>query len=861
MAACSASGTNKSQRVGESAQPSASADDQSQSSHDKSTLVNAANQSATAKTTVNPKLPAMESPKPAPAITTSVATPSSSASLGLVDSANWDYSNDNGYKNNSFNDDFEDGPSLASVPYNLNIDAGETELEASWSSSGSNTLGFLVRIYLGSQSSPSCLGGYDTGVSKRTTFYNLDPDTRYTIAVCAYDENYYVTQSIYSYVTTNEHVDPPSPPNNLHFSEVTSTSLTLNWDWNDSSVTNAFLAITEGSSAVHCDSGITASESQATFTDLRPKTLYTVSICNHNAGGFSDGVAVSATTLAPKAESPLFLKATLTSYNHVSVSWESGGDDTDGFYVSIKSDTTTACSQGQDVGKQTSADFSDLEEATDYTILVCAYNSDKDFGGTSTVKVSTNVSRDTLNGLYQRYLGRDIDDAGYQYYYARVAAVGLSAASLEIASSRESINKLYVNYLGQAVDDAGFQYWHDRVVAVGYLQASTEIATTRESVTNAYLEVIGRLPSEGEIIRDAVSAQGSLVGWLNSFPSVRAEGITNAYRTVLGRNPSQQELQRDGSNNYKSELGWLNSFDTVRAEGIKLAYAVVLGRQPTADELKRDAANNYQSMLTVLNSYKEVQQAGLTKAFQEVLRRNPTPEELNYYAANNYSEQYAYLMQFTAVRAEGITRAYLTVMGRAPNAAELQRDGANNFTTQWNWLNSFVDVRAAGITQAYRAVLGRSPTTGELQRDGANNYATEWNWLNSFADVRAAGIKAAYREVLGREPTKTELQRDGANSYASQYSWLNSFAAVRAEGIKAAYRQVMGRLPTDAELVRDASNNYKSQYGWLNSYPVVREAGVKKAFVDALGREPSAAELQTYASFNYASTYAAITEH
>lgn len=183
-------------------------------------------------------------------------------------------------------------------------------------------------------------------------------------------------------------VAAPADVTNLSVSNLSSTTLTLNWT---SSPTATSYDVYNGATLL----GNTASLNY-NVTGLTTSTSYTFKVVAKNAGGSSTGVTVNATTIASAPNPVTNLVAGTVTSNSVPVSWTytNGTDAVANFEVAYSSDggSTYTVSSGLVNPSSTSYTVTGLTPSTSYTIRVVAIDASSNRSTAVTVSTTTAAS-------------------------------------------------------------------------------------------------------------------------------------------------------------------------------------------------------------------------------------------------------------------------------------------------------------------------------------------------------------------------------------------------------------------------------------------------------------------------------------
>ena len=160
----------------------------------------------------------------------------------------------------------------------------------------------------------------------------------------------------------------------------------------------------------------------------------------------------------------------------------------------------------------------------------------------------------SIADAYKKYLGRDPEQAGMQYWSDQVnAGVGIDVITATIAKSAEAqVNSLYQDILGRSADTAGATYWTQQLNAG--VSIATIAAAMKESdeFKNSHATGLERVPfdgyqatlHEGEAVIDAQSVS-AIRRYFGVTPAVYNRGADSSRTDALiaGLTAEVQRLQ------------------------------------------------------------------------------------------------------------------------------------------------------------------------------------------------------------------------------------------------------------------------------------------------------------------------------
>lgn len=270
-------------------------------------------------------------------------------------------------------------------PLNLVVTADSTsQLTAKWSSGSIDSVGYWVS-YLGGTSAPDCQGSQTMNTS--LTLTNLSPGQPYTFSICGYDNNGHVSAAATATQTTKAILLPPPPPAPKGLALVADSQFQITANWQSGGPTTTGYKVSYINNAL-ATTGTLDNLTSTTWvkSGLSGGTKLTVTVTAYDSyGQSSTAVTLDQTTplKPPPPLAPVITGFTSDSSKQLTATWKSGGGTTVGYWVSFNpGDKPAACNSnftvyGTDVGNVLSNVRSSLLPGTQYTVSICAYNSDK----------------------------------------------------------------------------------------------------------------------------------------------------------------------------------------------------------------------------------------------------------------------------------------------------------------------------------------------------------------------------------------------------------------------------------------------------------------------------------------------------
>ena len=352
-----------------------------------------------------------------------------------------------------------------------------------------------------------CALDIQTGTSY--TFTGLTPATSYTFGVSAYNAS---GSSAFDWNMVTTTVGPPPPPSGLSVSGVTANSATLHW----SGVTGATSYEVRLGATGTVVTKLSTARSHF-FSGLSSGTIYTLYVRAINAGGPSDWVSHSVTTV-PSAP---VVSVTQISATTVSLSWSTVGGA-----VAYQVAYCTDCAL--DIQTGTSYTFTGLTPATSYTFGVSAYNASGSSAFDWNMVTTTvgpppppsglSVSGVTANSATLHWSGV----TGATSYEVRLGATGTVVTKLSTARSHQfsgleaaTTYALYVRASGAGGDSD----WVSHAATTDSAPVSVSGRVSARLLSNGKVELAYRLPSGVRIyptLRFATPSSMTVGAWLHS---------------------------------------------------------------------------------------------------------------------------------------------------------------------------------------------------------------------------------------------------------------------------------------------------------------------------------------------------------
>ena len=191
-----------------------------------------------------------------------------------------------------------------------------------------------------------------------STFAGLSPGQTYTFTITPY--NYSGTQAQYASSTTAGPITtPPTSVSGINFTNITSTSVTINWTPGQAA-TSYTIAASDGSSK-------TTSAAGFTYSGLNPGTAYTFTITPMIGSISGPSVTSSSVTTVLPPLAVTGLSFTNIGVSSVTVGWSGGGKGATSFLIT----GTNGMSYSS---KGSGYTITGLSQKTSYTFTVTPYN-------------------------------------------------------------------------------------------------------------------------------------------------------------------------------------------------------------------------------------------------------------------------------------------------------------------------------------------------------------------------------------------------------------------------------------------------------------------------------------------------------
>jgi len=292
-----------------------------------------------------------------------------------------------GFQSTSLSQTFSTQPAtVPPAPTDLTLQSLKAKTVAlSWASGGLNTASFRV-VYASGTATPSCATS-SAGLSVTTTSVNLtslNPNTDYTIAICAVSEvPLYSPALVLSFRT----LGPPPTPVNLRISDKHDTMLRFAWDSAGGSTLKFVLAYRKTNvppTSCGAASGVTLlnmnTATEFSLSALKASSFVSAVVCAVDEFNlYSVPAVLTAQTDAPLAPpSPLNLSVSEIKPTSVKLSWSSGGGNTSSYKVvaALGHNVVIDCKRAA-ITKTNFKIITALKADTDYTFGVCAYSETK----------------------------------------------------------------------------------------------------------------------------------------------------------------------------------------------------------------------------------------------------------------------------------------------------------------------------------------------------------------------------------------------------------------------------------------------------------------------------------------------------
>lgn len=304
-----------------------------------------------------------------------------------------------GFQSASLSQSFTTTPAIVPpAPTNMMIQSLKAKAATfSWTGGGVNTAHFRV-VYATGTTAPNC-ATTSAGVSvtsESVSLSNLNPNTDYTIAVCAVSEvPLYSPALVQSFRT----LGPPPTPLNLRISDKHDTMLRFAWDSAGGSTLRFVLAYRKTNvlpTSCGSASGVTLvnmnTATEFTVSGLKSSSYVSAIVCAVDEFNlYSVPAVLSAQTDAPLSPpSPMNLSISDIKPTSVKLSWTSGGGNTLSYkVVAVRGHNAVIDCKRAAITKTTFKVITGLKADTDYTFGVCAYSATKQHSVVATLNGNT----------------------------------------------------------------------------------------------------------------------------------------------------------------------------------------------------------------------------------------------------------------------------------------------------------------------------------------------------------------------------------------------------------------------------------------------------------------------------------------
>jgi len=221
--------------------------------------------------------------------------------------------------------------SIPSAPTGLNFtDITTSSIRLNWDDLSDNEEGFQIRR------SPTLTGTYTvihTTAENVETFNNtsLNDDTEYFYRVNAVND---AGPSTYISGSATTLLSPPAAPGNLNFSNITTSSIQINWSDLSDNEDGFEIRRAEDLAGPYLLVNTTA-ENAVSYNDtgLDEETTYFYRVNSINTSGPSAFISGNATTLLSIPDAPIGLNFTDVTTSSIRLNWDDQSDNEDGFEI------------------------------------------------------------------------------------------------------------------------------------------------------------------------------------------------------------------------------------------------------------------------------------------------------------------------------------------------------------------------------------------------------------------------------------------------------------------------------------------------------------------------------------------------
>lgn len=270
----------------------------------------------------------------------------------------------------------------------LNLGAAtSSSIPLSWVNGGGSTYSIKALIVAGTNPGSCASLGTDIGLVQSTTFTGLQKLTTYSISICAVNNVGVAGPQINIQATTLD--APPPAPTSFRVTATTQTSIALAWNSGGQNTASFLVNMAQGNvSTLQCTGGTDVGLATSfTFSSLSANTQYTFVVCARNSQNMlSSKVSLTQTTPSSTATPPTPTNLTLSSSSSTTLTanWASTGGSTTGFIVNKATGNNLflSCNGGVTIGNVRTYTLTGLTANTQYTVAICAINSNGTKSGT-----------------------------------------------------------------------------------------------------------------------------------------------------------------------------------------------------------------------------------------------------------------------------------------------------------------------------------------------------------------------------------------------------------------------------------------------------------------------------------------------
>ncbi|MGE3609640.1 MAG: fibronectin type III domain-containing protein [Bacteriovoracaceae bacterium] len=505
-----------------------------------------------------------------------------------------------------------------------------SSITLSWGTGGTLATGYKIAYQAGSTPPADCNSGtmVDAGNVSSYSITGLTSASYYSFRICTYDSSNNLSEGFTATYTTATAVPEPA---SLTLGSATSSTILVSWTSGGGSTTGFKIAYQSGyTPPADCNSGTVidaGNTTSYTLTSLNAQVMYGIRLCAYDgSGNLSFGRSGFKTTTSTPDVTSVVISSNAAG-TEATVSWVSGGANTNGFRVAYATGTTTApatCNSGTnlDAGNVTSCAITGLAAGTMVAARVCSYNQ----SGIDVSTGTTNFGPTNSAGWNQEaYIKSSNIDAGDYFGYS----VSLSSDTLAVGAFQEDSNQTTItNGTGSSSDNtiinSGAVYVYKRTGTTWAQEAYIKAINAEMSDSFGWnVAISGNTLAVGAIGEDSSQTTITNGTTASSDNSYSASGSVYIY-TRSGSTWSQQAYAKSANANGSDNFGYSLSLN---GESLAVGAYVEDSAQTTITNGSTAAADNTKSDSGAVYVYKR---SGTTWS-PEAYVKATNPDASDYY--------------------------------------------------------------------------------------------------------------------------------------------------------------------------------------------------------------------------------------